>query len=336
MQKRKFKPFGEVSALTLGGGGLGQVWGETTREEAILTVHMALEAGINHYDVAPMYGKGEAERVIGQAFEGKKLDNIFITTKCRLGTLPYEDVYPSLSTSLERSLKTMNMKKVNLFLLHSQLIEDDFELSNYNEMKLSNYNEMKESNTTSLSCYFNAVIPAFEKLKQERKIDHWGIGGMGQNEALLQAINSETPPEAIQCVVNPLNSAGAIGFIDNNFDANRILKESQKKNIPILAIRAVQAGALTAKMDRNPHPSGFDKKDFDDYERAIPFRKLSKEMGQSPAILAHRYALSIPKISSVILGVKNRSELKDCINAEIKGSLKLEEIKTLESLFKFQ
>ena len=51
---------------------------------------------------------------------------------------------------------------------------------------------------------------------------------MGQNEALLQAINSETPPEAIQCVVNPLNSAGAIGFIDNNFDANRILKESQK------------------------------------------------------------------------------------------------------------
>ncbi len=326
MHKRKFKPFGEISALTLGGGGLGQVWGETTREEAVRTVHLALEAGINHYDVAPMYGKGEAERVIGQAFEGKELDNIFITTKCVLGTLPYEDVYPSLSKSLERSLKTMNMKKVNLFLLHSQLIEDDF--------KLSNYNEMKESNTTSLSCYFNAVIPAFEKLKQEGKIDHWGIGGMGQNEALLQAINSETPPEAIQCVVNPLNSAGAIGFIDNNFDANRILKESQNKDIPILAIRAVQAGALTAKMDRNPDPSGFDKKDFDDYERAIPFIKLSKEMGQSPAILAHRYALSIPKISSVILGVKNRSELKDCIDAEIKGSLKLEEIKTLESLFK--
>ncbi|SVA61485.1 uncharacterized protein METZ01_LOCUS114339, partial [marine metagenome] len=75
MHKRKFKPFGEISALTLGGGGLGQVWGETTREEAIRTVHMALEAEINHYDVAPMYGKGEAERVIGQAFEGKKLDN---------------------------------------------------------------------------------------------------------------------------------------------------------------------------------------------------------------------------------------------------------------------
>ena len=35
MQKRDFQPFGTVSALTLGGGGLGQVWGETTREEAV-------------------------------------------------------------------------------------------------------------------------------------------------------------------------------------------------------------------------------------------------------------------------------------------------------------
>ena len=326
MIKRKFKPFGEISALTLGGGGIGNVWGSTTRKEAVATVNLAIDKGINHFDVAPMYGKGEAEKVLGLALKNKNLDGLHFTTKCLLGTLPETEVYNYLNASLTRSLQTMGIEKVNLFLLHSQLIEDDF--------KLSNYNEMKESNTTSLSCYFNAVIPAFEKLKQEGKIDHWGIGGMGQNEALLQAINSETPPEAIQCVVNPLNSAGAIGFIDNNFDANRILKESQNKDIPILAIRAVQAGALTAKMDRNPDPSGFDKKDFDDYERAIPFRKLSKEMGQSPAILAHRYALSIPKISSVILGVKNRSELKDCIDAEIKGSLKLEEIKTLESLFK--
>jgi len=325
MQKRKFKPFGEVSSLTLGGGGLGQVWGKTTREEAILTVHMALEAGINHYDVAPMYGKGEAERVIGQAFEGKKLDEIFITTKCWLGTLPEEGVYERLSISLKRSLETMNIEKVNLFLLHSQLIEDDYELSKFKEMR--------DSNTTSLSCYFNAVIPAFEKLKQEGRIDHWGIGGLGQNEALLQAINFETPPEVIQCAVNPLNSAGAISFIDDNFDPKIILTESQNRNIPILAIRAVQAGALTTNMDRDPDPSGFDKKDFDDYERAASFRNLAKEMGQSPASLAHRYTLSIPKVSSVILGVKNRSELDECINAERKGKLTSEEIETIENLF---
>ena len=67
MQRRLFKPFGTVSALTLGGGGLGQVWGDTTREEAVATARLALDSGITHFDMAPMYGKGEAERVIGEA-----------------------------------------------------------------------------------------------------------------------------------------------------------------------------------------------------------------------------------------------------------------------------
>ena len=71
MQQRQFKPFDSVSALTLGGGGLGQVWGETSREEAVATVNLAIEKGITHLDVAPMYGKGEAERVVGEAFKGK-------------------------------------------------------------------------------------------------------------------------------------------------------------------------------------------------------------------------------------------------------------------------
>ena len=64
MQERDFKPYGPISALTLGGGGLGQVWGETTREEAIATVNLAIEKGINHLDVAPMYGNGEALSLI--------------------------------------------------------------------------------------------------------------------------------------------------------------------------------------------------------------------------------------------------------------------------------
>ena len=46
MQKRDFQPFGTVSALTLGGGGLGQVWGETTREEAVKTVNLAIEKAL--------------------------------------------------------------------------------------------------------------------------------------------------------------------------------------------------------------------------------------------------------------------------------------------------
>ena len=323
MEKRSFKPYGLISALTLGGGGLGQVWGETTREEAIATVNLALENGINHLDVAPMYGKGEAERVVGEVFKGKDLGDVKITTKCRLGTLPDDEVYERLISSLEKSLVNLNMERVDLFLLHSQLRQDDFQLYTLNEHR--------ETNTTSLSCYYNAVIPAFERLKQEGKIGSWGIGGLGQNQAILEALNHEIQPEAIQCVVNPLNSAGAIGYVDQDFDPQKILTESQKVGIPILGIRAVQAGALTLKMDREPHPSGFDIRDFEDYDKAEPFRKLASEWKMNPSTLAHRYALSAEKVSSVILGVKNRSELLDCLKAESLGELNQDQISTIDT-----
>jgi len=324
MEKRDFKPYGTISALTLGGGGIGNVWGQTTREERISTVNLAIDSGINHLDVAPMYGKGEAERVIGEAIKGKDISSVNITTKCRLGTLPDEAVYNKLNESLCRSLETMGVQKVNLFLLHSQLIEDDYQLPVLNEFR--------ESNATTLSSYYNAVIPAFEALKKEGKIDHWGIG-LGQEEALIKAINYEHPPEAMQCVVNVLNSVGAIGYISEDPNPNKILKECQIQDIPILAIRAVQAGALTSSMDRDPHPSGMDQADFDDYKRALPFREIAKEWGETPASLAHRYALSVDKVSSVILGVKNREELQECLDAEKKGILSSEEKAILRKIF---
>ena len=128
-----------------------------------------------------------------------------------------------------------------------------------------------------------------------------------------------------------MNSAGAIGYVDQDFDPQKILTESQKVGVPILGIRAVQAGALTLEMDREPHPSGFDIKDFEDYDKAEPFRKLASEWKMNPSILAHRYALSAEKVSSVILGVKNRAELLDCIEAESLGELNHDQISTIDT-----
>jgi len=326
MNYRDFKPYTKVSSLTLGGGGIGQVWGETTSEEAIQTVHAALDYGINHFDVAPMYGKGEAERIIGKSLDGLDADKLFFTTKCQLGTLPDNEVYDKLNHSLARSLENMKLEKVNLFLLHSQLIEDSY--------KLFKFDEMRAKSATTLSCFFNAAIPAFERLKQEGKIDHWGIGGLGQEEAIIKALNHSQAPSAVQCVINPLNSAGAIGYVSEAFNPQAILSECQQLDIPILAIRAVQAGALTSSMDRSPHESGFDKSDFEDFDKAQPFRDLAIDWDESPASLAHRYALSTQGVSSVILGVKNRIELKECVEAEAKDLLSQSEIQQIENCLK--
>lgn len=318
MQRRPFKPFGHVSALTLGGGGLGQVWGDTTREEAVATARLALDSGITHFDMAPMYGKGEAERVIGQALKGIDKSSLQFTTKYRLGNVPAEQIYDKLNASLTRSLATMDIERVDLFFLHSQLIEDGYQLPLYNEMR--------DRLATPRSVFQETVIPAFERLQQEGKIGGWGFA-LGQQSALEAVIASEKPPTAVQCVINPLNSAGNIAYVSGDFDCRAILRACRAHDVPALSIRAVQAGALTSAMDRDLPANDADRLDFD---RAAGFRALAAEWGQSPARLAHRYALSIDDIGSVILGVKNREELRECLLAESDPRLSADEIEAID------
>ena len=88
MRERPFGKLGMASALTLGGGGLGRIWGATTREECVATVREAVESGIDVLDLAPSYGNGEAESVIGEAFDGALPAGVRVTTKCRVGATP--------------------------------------------------------------------------------------------------------------------------------------------------------------------------------------------------------------------------------------------------------
>src|SRR6266513_3455526 len=88
MQQHSFGRLPPVSTLTLGGGGLGMLWGQTTFDECVATVHAAVAAGINLLDLAPRYGDGKAEDVVGEAFGGRLPEGVRITSKCNLGEPP--------------------------------------------------------------------------------------------------------------------------------------------------------------------------------------------------------------------------------------------------------
>jgi len=60
-----------------------------------------------------------------------------------------------------------------------------------------------------------------------------------------------------------------------------------------------------------------------DYARAAGLRRLAAELGASPAALAHRYALSLG-VDTLVLGVKNRTELAECVAAAEAGPLSAE------------
>jgi len=60
-----------------------EFWAGTTEAEIIKTINAAYDMGINFFDVAPVYGYGNAERVLGKALKGKR-DKVIVTSKCGL------------------------------------------------------------------------------------------------------------------------------------------------------------------------------------------------------------------------------------------------------------
>ena len=107
MQHTRLGQLFDVSALTLGGGGIGQVWGETSREEAVATVREAYDAGITLFDMAPLYGNGEAERVMGLAFPDGYPADVRLTTKCMVGAIAPEEIEARLVNSLTESCERL-------------------------------------------------------------------------------------------------------------------------------------------------------------------------------------------------------------------------------------
>jgi len=70
-----------LSALSMGASSLGGVFHAIDEHEGIRAVHMALDAGINHFDVAPAYGATVAETVLGRALQGVARDRYVLSTK---------------------------------------------------------------------------------------------------------------------------------------------------------------------------------------------------------------------------------------------------------------
>jgi aryl-alcohol dehydrogenase-like predicted oxidoreductase len=220
-----------------------------------------------------------------------------------LGNPPREEVLSRLERSLDQSLARTKLKKVDLFFLHGQIVPDAM---------------VGITEGTPRSLFVEVVRPAFEQLVKRGLIGAWGISGIGVPTAVLETISDDPPPAAVQSVANLLDSLGAMKRFDEPAQPREIIAAAHRRGVAVMGIRAVQAGALTDMLDRElpeTHP------EMVDYRRAVPFRALAKEVGAPAAALAHRYALSIPGVATIILGVKNRAELRECLAAAERGPL---------------
>jgi aryl-alcohol dehydrogenase-like predicted oxidoreductase len=231
-----------------------------------------------------MYGNGEAETVMGLAFEGGYPADLKVTTKCLVGGVEGHEIDQKLRRSLAESCERMQRDYVDVYILHGYVIADGWR--ECLRPKALPHIAVEWSN------YLNFVIKTFEALKAEGKIGAWGITAASTQATNLQVLETAQKPDVIQ--------------------------RAQQESVGVMGIRAVAAGSLTDAIDREVKPTSSEALDF---EKAEKFRRLAAETGVSSAFLAHRYALSMLGVDTVVLGVKDRVELNECLEAEAAGSL---------------
>lgn len=319
MEMRQLGKLWPVSALTLGGGGLGLVWGNSTREEAVATVRDAVDAGINFLDLAPLYG--QAESVVGEAFDGSWPSHMRVSTKCMVGARHAGDIPGRIEKSVRLSLQTLKREHADCYILHSNIHPDDY--------VYEAHPDYAAYGGVSWSRFVDEVVPTFESLKAKGVIGAWGVTGIGLPGSVKEALRGAPKPDVAQVIANLMDSAGGLRRYEEPTEPRNIIRTAKDNDVGVMGIRAVQAGALTAAFDRRMDA---DDPDMKDYDKAAPFRDLCKKWGEDPAVIAHRYALAIDGVDTVVLGVKNPAELAQLVDAAEKGALEDAQLNEIEAL----
>ena len=124
MKTRKLGNQGlEVSELGLGCMGMSEFYGSGDEQEAIATIHQALDLGVNFLDTADMYGPFTNEKLVGKAIKDRR-DRVILATKfgnvrsAEGGWLGINGKPEYVRQSCDASLQRLGVDVIDLYYQH--------------------------------------------------------------------------------------------------------------------------------------------------------------------------------------------------------------------------
>ncbi|WP_300545587.1 aldo/keto reductase [Maricaulis sp.] len=126
MQKREIGHSGIfVNPIGLGCMGLSEFYGPAVgTADGVALLHAAIDAGIDHFDTAQLYGMGANERLLGEAFHDRR-DKVTIATKFGPVRDPETGAFldvdgseANMRRAIEDSLRFLRTDHVDLYYLH--------------------------------------------------------------------------------------------------------------------------------------------------------------------------------------------------------------------------
>jgi L-galactose dehydrogenase len=264
-----------LSRIGFGAASLGDVYFVIDPAEGLRAVHMAIDEGINFFDVAPYYGKTLAEERLGKALAGKR-ENVVLATKCgRYDVTDFDFSASTVRAGLEASLTRLGTEYVDLLQVH------DVEFGDYAQI-------------------VHETLPELARLKAEGKIRYIGITGYPLG--MLARILKEGPVDSVltYCRYNLMIT-----------DMDDLLTPvAQQNGVGLINASALNMGILTARgaSDWHPAPEGLRAVG----QHAV---KYAEQRGVRLSNQALRFCFDHPYVSSTLVGMSTRKHVRENLEA---------------------
>jgi len=269
------------------------VWGATSDEESVRAIHRALEFGVNFFDVAPGYGHGKAEEVLGRALQGRQ-EPVVLATKVRLTATEIHDIAGAVRTSVEASLRRLRRESVDVLHVHNRFTPRRGDLPH----------------SLSADDVLGPVLEAYQQIQHAGKTRFIGVSAMEPDVPTVRRIMQSGHYDTVLAYYNLLNQTAQTPAPPGVelFDNGQIIPLATSLAMGVIGIRSHAAGALSQQVDRQVSPGTLLEQDVSnarqlDFLLEGPMRTLSQA--------AMVFCLMNREIATTVPGVKNAEEMEE-------------------------
>jgi len=281
----------KIGCLEVSVAGLGCIdfgW-RIDASETVKVVEAALDAGINFFDTADIYGKGQSEEFLGRAL-GRHRDDVLIATKFgldmgdeRKGAQP-----AYVQEAVEASLRRLGTDRIDLYQLH------------------------RPDPATPIA----DTLGALQELVRQGKVREIGSSNFSVDQIREAAAVRPDGPNFVS-VQNELSLIQREALPD-------VLPECAARGLAFLPYFPLASGLLTGKYRRGQEPPAetrasnrwgpqvFTDKNLKLVEKLVAF---AQSRNQTLLDLAFAWLLAQPSVASVIAGARRAEQVRDNVAA---------------------
>lgn len=257
--------------LSFGASSLGQEFRSVKLEEALESVRVALEVGLNFIDTSPFYGRGMSEVLLGIALRDVPRDSYTLCTKLGRYDLTHFDFSARrVAESVDVSLHRLGTDHLDILLCH------DVEF-------------------VPLQQIVDETLPALRKIQEQGKVRYIGVSGYPQK--IFRAILDQT---SLDCVLNYNQYT-----LQNRRFADETVPYLKDKGVGIM-----NAGPFSARLLTNAPLPDWLKEPEPVKHAARQAAELCQQHGFDIAQLALQFSCAHPDITTTIAGSANPKNIR--------------------------